>query len=608
MKKPGVEIKDSACLFTVWAPEKENMILHLTAPVESEVVMEKTIDGYFIATSEGTGSGTRYFYRPDGTDTPDPASNYQPEGVHGPSEVVDHGRYKWNDVSWKGVPFNDLIIYEIHVGTFSAEGTFEAIIPALHEIAETGINAIEIMPVSQFPGDRNWGYDGVYPYAVQNSYGGPEALKKLIDACHSEGIAVILDVVYNHVGPEGNYLSRFGPYFTENYHVPWGAAVNYDSEYSDGVRDYFSENVIHWFLNYHLDGIRIDAIHMMFDSGAVNFWELVQKKVKKAEQQSGRKFYLIAECDFNSPRITRSPETGGLGFDGQWLDDFHHSLYVLLDKDGKSRYEDFGRIEQLAKAYKEGFVHSGEYVSFRKRKHGASSAGIPGDRFIVFNQNHDQIGNRVNGERLSQLVDHEHMMVASAALLMAPYIPMLFMGEEYGEDKPFYYFVSHTDKGLIKAVREGRKKEFANYKWQSEPPDPQSEETFMSSRIDREKRLSGDYRRLLEWNKFLISFRKKKAALQNFDKDGINIFTHGAPGFMMHRRSEDYLEDVLCLFNLSDSEIEFRVPSALKTMLREVDSASFMTGDNEADTHFPMEIRGDQQVSIKPWSAVIYST
>lgn len=606
--KPGVEITDSGCRFTVWSPEKESMALHITSPFDREFGMEKSTDGYFTLKIENTGSGTRYFYKPGERDIPDPASGFQPEGVHGNSEVVDHGSYKWNDVSWNGIPFRDLVIYEIHVGTFSAEGTFEAIIPTLHELAETGINALEIMPVSQFPGLRNWGYDGVFPYAVQNSYGGPDGFKKLIDACHAAGISVILDVVYNHVGPEGNYFGEFGPYFTNTYHVPWGDAVNYDNEYSDGVREYFSENVIHWYLNYHLDGIRIDAIHMMFDSGAVNFWELVQKKLKKAEQQAGRMFYLIAECDLNSPRITKPVETGGFGFDSQWLDDFHHALYVLLDPDGKNRYEDFGRIEQLSKAYKEGFVHSGEYVRFRKRKHGASSAGFPGDRFVVFNQNHDQIGNRVKGERLSQLVGFKQMKVAAAALFMSPYVPMLFMGEEYGEDNPFFYFVSHSDSNLIKAVREGRKKEFSNYKWQAEPPDPQSEDTFNSSTIDREKRLSGHYRKLLEWNKLLISLRRRKAALQNFDKDGIFIYTNHAPGFMIHRKSDDDMEHMLCFFNLSDEEIRFFVPSHLQIMFREADSTIFTFSDDEAASHYQMEIMGGQEINIKPWNVVIYST
>jgi maltooligosyltrehalose trehalohydrolase len=609
MKKPGVEITGSLCYFSVWAPEKESMILHLLNDGEDEIPMNRSAGGYFTVNTNLAGEGTKYFYKPNGEkDTPDPASAFQPEGVHGPSMVINHSRYEWNDSAWKGVPFNELIIYEIHVGTFTKEGTFGSIIPFLKELSETGINAIELMPVSQFPGSRNWGYDGVFPYSVQNSYGGPDEFRKLVDACHSHGIAVFLDVVYNHLGPEGNYFSSFGPYFSGTYHVPWGEAINFDGEWSDGVREYFSGNVIHWMINYHLDGLRVDAIHMMFDSGAVNFWELVQKRVKDTEQQTGRKFYLMAECDFNSPRITRPTETGGFGFDAQWLDDFHHALYVLIHPEGKERYEDFGRIEQLEKAYKDGFVHSGEFVKFRKRKHGASSAGMPGNRFIAFNQNHDQIGNRVNGERLSQLVGFDQLKIASAALFMAPYIPLIFMGEEYGEDNPFFYFISHSDENLVKAVREGRRKEFENYKWKSEPPDPQDEDTFIKSRPDREKRLSGNYRILLQWNRELIALRRKSAALQNFNKDRIFIYTHPATGFILHRKSDDESDNILCFFNLSPAETEFKVPPHFNMLNKVLDSADYGKDKPDNSQGSPFELKNDQTIRLGGWGVTIYET
>ena len=597
------------CVFSVWAPEKESMILHIVHPSEQAISMKKNYPGYFTVTLEGVTAGVRYFFRPEGgKDYPDPASHYQPVGVFGPSEVVDHKSFCWHDQTWKGIPPKDLILYEIHVGAFSYEGTFEAIIPCLQEIASSGINALEIMPVSQFPGTRNWGYDGVFPYSVQNSYGGPQGLKLLVDACHGLGIAVYLDVVYNHLGPEGNIFSQFGPYFTNKYRVPWGDAINFDDEWSDGVRDYFADNPGHWFENYHIDGIRVDAIHTIFDSGAVHFWDLVRQKKTLAEQKAGRKYYMIAESDFNSPRIVRSCETGGYDFDAQWLDDFHHTLYVLLDKNGKSRYNDFGSIEQLAKAYTDGFVHSGEYVNLRKRKHGASSAGIPGDRFVAFNQNHDQIGNRVKGERLSVLVDFERQKLATAALIFSPYIPLFFMGEEYGEDNPFFYFVSHSEPGLIKAVREGRKEEFRSY-WNEEPPDPQDESTFNKSKIDWRKRFTGKHKIMLEWTKKLISLRRSYNALQNIHKNDLRIYLNHEMGFIIHRKSEEEDQHILCFINLSDDRIAFNVPSHSNDWVKILDSKDSRWTDEKQEYNFfslPDEIKAYEELTTFPCSVVVY--
>ncbi|HEY1021688.1 MAG TPA: alpha-amylase family glycosyl hydrolase, partial [Flavisolibacter sp.] len=381
--------------FRVWAPEKKTMHLHVVAPYDKIFPMQKDEWGFFTVTVENPGATLRYYYQlEEGQEYPDPASQFQPEGVHGPSETVDHDAFVWQDSAWKGQPLEETILYELHVGTYTPEGTFEAIIPRLDALKETGINAIELMPVAQFPGSRNWGYDGVYPYAVQDSYGGPEGLKKLVNACHQKGIAVWLDVVYNHIGPEGAYLSPYGPYFTNTYCTPWGDAINFDGEWSDGVRDYFSVNALYWFEQFHIDGLRCDAVHTVFDNGAVHFWQLTSEKVAALEQKLGRTLHLVAESDLNSPKVIKSPKEGGYGFDGQWLDDFHHALYVKLNPADKDRYYDFGTMAQVVKAYNEGFVHSGEWVKFRKRKHGASSKGIPGNRFVAFNLNHDQVGNR----------------------------------------------------------------------------------------------------------------------------------------------------------------------------------------------------------------------
>lgn len=598
------------CFFSVWAPEKERMILHIVSPEEREIEMKKNDNGYFVAVADDIKDGCRYFYKPDnGNDYPDPGSYFQPQGVHGPSQVIDHNLYKWNDSEWKGILQKDLVFYELHVGTFSEAGTFEAIIPYLDVLADTGINTLELMPVAQFPGSRNWGYDGVFPYSVQNSYGGPEGLKKLVDACHQKGIAVSLDIVLNHLGPEGNYIKAFGPYFSKKYNVPWGEAINYDEALSDEVREYFANIPGFWFEKYHIDGIRIDAIHMMFDSGAVHFWELAMDKINQMEQKLGKKLYMIAESDFNSPRVIRSIDAGGFGFDAQWLDDFHHALFVLLHEDGKSRYEDFGRYEQLAKAYKDGFVHSGEYVTFRKKKHGASSAGIPGEKFVAFNQNHDQIGNRVKGERLSMLVSFPKLKLASAALLMSPYLPLLFMGEEYGEDTPFFYFISHSDEELIKAVKEGRLKEFEAYKWNTQPPDPQSENTFRSSMINIDKRLSGKYRILHEWTKKLLKIRKSEPAMRNMSKAGIDFHVNREKGFTILRKDEVEKHFILSFFNFSDSKLDFFVPSYTEEWTKVLDSRETeWCEDNEKAFPSPRLIKAANILSLMPFSIVVYKS
>lgn len=610
MKNVGaVPLPNGACRFRVWAPGKKQMMLHLLTPDEKIIPLRAVGGGYFEVEIKNRLPGTRYFFQPEEErDYPDPASHYQPEGVHGPSEVVDHSSFKWQDHSWKGIPFEELILYELHVGTFTQEGTFEGIIPLLEELVEVGINGIELMPVSQFPGNRNWGYDGVFPYAVQNSYGGPEGLKKLVDACHQKGIAVFLDVVYNHLGPEGNYLNKFGPYFTDKYKTPWGDAINFDGEWSDGVRDYFANNALHWFEHYHLDGLRCDAIHAVFDSGAVNFWELTQKKIKYVEQKLGRHFHLIAESDLNSPKVVRAPDLGGYGFRAQWLDDFHHALYVLVDKKGKDRYEDFGSLEQLAKAYSDGFVHSGEFVKFRKRKHGSSSAGIPGDKFVAFNQNHDQVGNRVLGERLCDLVNLESLKLAAAAVFLSPYVPMLFMGEEYADASPFFYFVSHSDPDLIHAVQEGRKKEFDSFKWKLDPPDPQNKDTFNRSKLQWHLRDTGRHKIMLQWHKKLIELRKLLPALKSFDKNNVRTNIPSPGLLVLHRKSEAEEQQLLCLFNFGDSAASFIFPDLAPDLKKLLDSkdAQWTENENSISSDLPKELKPGEVIRVQSFQIVVY--
>lgn len=611
MKTVGAEYQGNGrCRFTVWAPQRKSMTLHLVHPQERELDMDKDSWGYFTLELEGVEPGARYFFKPDGKASyPDPASYLQPEGVHGPSEVIDHGSHTWTDTLWGSIPLQSMVIYELHVGTFTPEGTFEAVIPRLDALRETGINTLELMPVAQFPGNRNWGYDGVYPYAVQNSYGGPEGLKKLVNACHNKGMAVLLDVVYNHLGPEGNYLELYAPYFTDKYKTPWGKAINFDGDYSDGVRNFFTNNPLYWLEHYHIDGLRLDAVHTIFDQSAETVWEVLDQKIRDLASQMERPFHLIAESDLNSPRVVQASEKGGYGFDAQWLDDFHHALYVLLDKEGQKLYKDFGRLEQLAKAYAEGFVHSGQYVKFRKKTFGASSALVPGNRFIAFIQNHDQVGNRVKGERLSTLVGFERLKLAAAALLLAPYIPMLFMGEEYGEEAPFLYFVSHSDQQLIKSVQEGRREEFASYKWQESPPDPQDNDTFQRSKLQWEKRKLGRHQKLLRWHQALLQLRSNHKALQNYNKADVQVRTLGQKALILHRQSHDQTQQLTAILNFSEEEVSYTFPPAAHSWAKILCSTDkeWQAEHSSAGGKVKSKVAGGDAVTVPALGIAIFS-
>jgi maltooligosyltrehalose trehalohydrolase len=600
----------NTCIFSVWAPEKNSMILHLTGSgTDRKIAMKKNHRGYFTLELDGFRHDDRYFFIPgDGPDCPDPASHFQPEGVHGPSAIVDHSQYAWQDGSFRGLPFDELILYELHVGTFSAQGSFAAIIPFLDDLAAIGVNAIELMPVAQFPGGRNWGYDGVFPYAVQNTYGGPNGLKELVDACHRRGLSVFLDVVYNHLGPEGNYFSFFGPYFTDQYHTPWGPAMNFDGKWCDGVREFFIQNALHWFENYHIDGLRLDAIHEVYDRSAIHIWEEMHREVKRLEQRSCRPLHLVAESDLNSPRVVRPPGLGGYGFDAQWLDDFHHILYVLLDKEGISHYRDFYRPEQLVKAYADGFVHSGEWVDFRRRKHGASSAGISGKHFIVFNQNHDLPGNRPGGERLSTLVDLARQKLAAAALLMAPYVPLLFMGEEYGEKNPFYFFSDYGDKELAQKLREGRKQQFAAFDWDQDPPDSQDPDVFIRSKLKWDRRGEGDHAELLEWYTQLIRLRKSDPLLKDLSKNHFQANLLGGSALALVRYDTEGLRGLCGLFNFSDQPLVFVFSYGGRVAEGSMDRAAgaWIKLLDSGNSSLPATITVGQEISLPPLVAAIY--
>jgi maltooligosyltrehalose trehalohydrolase len=537
LKKLGANVLEESgeIGFLVWAPNREKVSLEILAPHEETVQMEKVERGYFQATVADPGGEVEYFYVLDGeARRPDPASRHQPRGVHGPSAVVRHGEFRWEDGGCLIPELRDYITYELHVGTFTREGTFEAVVPRIPYLKELGITAVELMPVAQFPGSRNWGYDGVHPFAVQDTYGGPGQLKGLVNELHKNGIAAILDVVYNHLGPEGNYLWDYGPYFTSRYHSPWGDAVNFDGPGSSEVRRFFIENACYWFERFHLDALRIDAIHGIIDMSAKHFLKELKETVD--ETVKDRPAYVIAESDLNDVRAINPPGQGGYGLDGQWNDDFHHALHTLLTGEDLGYYTDFGSVGQMAKALREGFVYTWEYSKYRARMHGSSTAERPPRQLVVFSQNHDQVGNRMLGDRLSAGLPLGKLKLAAALVLLSPNLPLLFMGEEYGEKAPFQYFISHSDPGLVEAVRNGRREEFSGFLWQGELPDPQSEDTFNRSRIDPGLRHEGGHRELFEFYKALIALRKRHPALGAAEKGQTEVAEHPEQRAVVVRR------------------------------------------------------------------------
>lgn len=504
--------------FGVWAPRAQKMSLKVFDQVLPMEGPNKR--GWWTLNVEDAGCGTDYAFLIDDDPTPypDPRSLRQPNGVHGMSRLYDHSLFEWHDALWRGSPKAGAVIYEMHVGTFSEEGTFDGAIPHLKYLCDLGITHVELMPVAEFAGDRGWGYDGVALFATHEPYGGPDGFKRFVDACHSHGLSVILDVVYNHFGPVGNYTNKFGPYLTSRHKTPWGDAVNLYEGGSDEVRRFFVDNALMWLRDYHCDGLRFDAVHAFIDLSAVNFMEQLSIEVERLGATLGREFFLIAESDLNDPRIIRPREANGYGMDAQWSDDFHHALFTLLytKEPGKGYYDDFGTMADLHKALKHAFVYDGEYSKYRKRKHGRAAEGLSAHHFIHFDQNHDQVGNRAKGERLEHLCGLDAAKVALGLVLMAPYVPMLFMGEEFAASSPFMYFADHDDEEMRRSVAEGRKKEFASFGYdQDEVPNPEDEKTFLESKLKWDEITEGKHADMLAWTKSLIELRHKTVALND---------------------------------------------------------------------------------------------
>ena len=593
---------DQRTLFRVWAPHFDALEVLTLSEGEHGTRLTRDERGYHEALLEGVAPGTRYYFQaPGGERLPDPASRFQPEGVHGPSQVVDLN-FAWQH-DFAPAALADLVMYELHIGTFTQEGTFESALERLPYLRELGVNAVEIMPIAQFPGSRNWGYDGVFPYAAQNSYGGPAGFARLVDACHAHDLAVILDVVYNHLGPEGNLLGRFGPYFTSKYHTPWGDALNFDDAHSDEVRRFFIEQARQWIFDFRVDALRLDAVHAILDASANPFLTELADAIHQEATERGRVVYLIAESDLNDPRMIRAREVGGHGMDAQWLDDFHHSVHALCTAEQQGYYADFGDIEALAKCYRDGYVYSGQRSAFRQRRHGAPAPDARPEQFVVCIQNHDQVGNRMKGDRLTALVPLDAHKVAAAALLCGPYVPLLFMGEEFAEPAPFPYFVSHTDAELVRAVRAGRKREFESFAWLGEPPDPQAEATFESAKLSWALCQRTPHREILAFYKRLLELRRE-LRLGHAPRDSIEVVTFPDERALLLLRREPTLTTALLLgFNDQAARVDLPLPGGVWDVL--IDSTHTCWGGPNAETIAQLESVGMIPHTLAPWSALL---
>ena len=498
--------------FRVWAPRLGRVEVKIAEQVFQLEREQAPAIGWWSATIDAAAEGeVDYAYLLDGDTTPlpDPRSAWQPHGVHGPSRLLDHRRFPWNDAKWQPSPLSSAIIYELHIGTFTPGGTFDSAIDRLDALVDLGVTHVELMPVASFPGGRGWGYDGVDLFAPQQAYGGPEALKRLVDACHTKGLAAILDVVYNHLGPVGNYLQRFGPYFTPLHSTPWGDAVNFEEAGSTEVRRFLCDNALMWLRDYHFDGLRLDAVHAFIDRSATHFLEQLATEVEQLQAALGRYFVLIAESDLNDPRLVTAQEAGGYGLDAQWSDDFHHALVAAITGERMGYYKDFGPLADVAAALQHVFVYAGRYSSSRDREHGRPVGKLPGWRFVGYAQTHDQVGNRAGGERLGHLTSAGRARIAAALVLTSPFIPLLFQGEEFNASTPFLYFTHHEDEELGRRITEGRSNEFGAFGLDGEDlPSPQLEATFHRSRLDWSEPAREPHASILAWYKALIHLRR----------------------------------------------------------------------------------------------------
>ncbi|MGH3645968.1 MAG: malto-oligosyltrehalose trehalohydrolase [Micromonosporaceae bacterium] len=553
--------------FTVWAPERERVRLWLADGVHE---MARDEDGWWRVRVAGCDHGTDYGYllddavagsvdddpdEPDAGLLPDPRSLWQPYGVHGPSRTYDHARFRWSDQGWRGRALPGAVIYELHLGTFTPGGSLDTAIERLDHLVDLGIDLVELLPVNAFNGTNGWGYDGVLWYAVHEPYGGSDGLKRFVDACHARGLGVILDVVYNHLGPAGGHIGEFAPYLLKG-RTSWGPQVNLDGPDSDQVRRYIIDNACGWLRDYHLDGLRLDAVHALHDSRAVHLLEELAVEVAGLEAQLGRPLSLIAESDLNDPRLITPREAGGYGLHAQWTDDVHHALHAALTGERQGYYADFGPVAALAKALSAVHVVDGGYSEFRRRSHGrpVDRLTVPGHRFVVYAQDHDQIGNRTTGDRLSATLSPGLLKVAATLILTSPYTPMLFMGEEWAAGTPWQYFASHPQPKLARAVVRGRRREFAAHGWRGRVPDPQDPETYQRSKLDWTEPDREPHRELLDFHRELIALRRAHPELTDPRLHRVRV-THGDDWLLVHRGT------VAVAVNLAGSPARIELPA-----------------------------------------------
>ena len=597
--RPGLIWSPGRSRVRVWAPSQRAVEICLERD-DRRHPLTSSDGGWFVAALDNVHPGDRYHLQLDGgVARPDPGSLSQPEGVHGPSEVVDLS-FGWTDDGWENRPLHEHVLYELHVGTFSEAGTFDGVAERIPHLVDIGVTAIELMPVAQFPGRRNWGYDGVGLFATQSSYGGPKGLMRLVDACHSAGIAVYLDVVYNHLGPEGNYLRDFGPYFTDRYKTPWGEAVNLDGRGSDHVRSFFIENALMWIDEFHIDGLRLDAVHAIFDQSARPFVGELTDAVHERASSLGRVAHVIAESSSNDPRLVRDRQDGGLGLDAAWNDDFHHALHVALTGETARYYADFSdAVPDLATGLSDGYIAAGRYSAYRGRRHGASSADVPRSSLVVFSQNHDQIGNRANGDRLATLVDPDRLRFAAAITLLSPWVPMLFMGEEWAETRPFLYFIDHGDADLSRAVTAGRAEEFAGFINPGEHvPDPADPATFNASILDWSVPEDPSHGAMLALYTALIGIRATSPAIGAPDP-GSHRVTRTGTVLMVESQTPD--DRIVTVMNAADVGSRISMPAG--SWRRRLDTADTRFGGPGLQT--PEEVDGSV-IELGPWVCATY--
>ncbi len=550
---------DKTWKFAVWAPNVPAAALVFVSKgtTAAEFAMHPAADGFFSINLQQLPAAD-YYYAIQGKLLPDPVSKWQPYGVHGPSRVYDESRFSWSDANWTGIPLQNYIIYELHIGTFTPEGTFTAAISKIPYLKDLGITAVELMPVVEFPGERNWGYDGVNLFAPHHAYGGPEGLKALIDALHKAGIAVILDVVYNHFGPEGNYLAQYGPYFHDRYQTPWGDAINYDDADCSHVRRYIIDNALYWLSDFHVDALRLDAIHAIYDQSAAHILAELKECFAKQAKLLGRQACIIAESDLNDIKVIAGREKGGYGLDAQWSDDWHHALHALIAKDAHGFFQDFGSLAQLAKAIQEGFVYDGGYSIFRKKDFGSSSKDLPGCKHIICMQNHDQVGNASLGARLHTQVSEKLYLAAALLLFCSPNIPLIFMGQEWNAESPFYFFTQFSDRELALNVRKGYQQEFNLA--DEDLFDPQNSERYRQSVLNWRELEQPSHKRLRDFYKQMIALKKSHSCLANCCKDLTKVLFEGDSWLAVEREGKDGSKALL-LVNFTC--MPMRVPLAL---------------------------------------------